>query len=143
MPQQKYWIVVASRDHALSGVAQGIVQANHGKAGLVNRMQPGDRILLYAPKVQLAGKEPCQQFVGLGTVVEGDVFQSNVSPDFQPFRRQVTYQSVTETPIQPLIDRLSFIKNKKSWGYPFRFGCFSIEQPDFALIETVLLATHA
>ena len=46
-----------------------------------------------------------------------------------------------EVPIQPLIDQLSFIKNKKSWGYPFRFGCFTIEKSDFELIENALLAT--
>lgn len=142
MSKQQYWVVVASRDHALSGVAQEIVQANHGKEAPLKRMQPGDRILLYAPKRAYSGKEPLQQFVGLGTVADGEVFQADVSPDFRPFRRRATYEPVTETPIQPLIDQLTFIKNKKSWGYPFRFGCFTIEQPDFALIETTLRATH-
>ena len=142
MNNQQYWIVVASRDHALSGVEQGIVQANHGKQAPLKRMHPGDRILLYAPKQAFGGNEPLQQFVGLGTVADGEVFQADVSPDFQPFRRRATYQPVTETPIQPLIEQLDFIKNKKSWGYPFRVGCFTIGQSDFALIETALLTTN-
>lgn len=137
-----YWVVVASRDHALSGVEQGIVQANHGKPGPLKRMQPGDRILLYAPKREFGDKEPYQRFVGLGTVAEGEVYQANIDPDFQPFRRKATYQPVTEAPIQPLIEHLAFILNKKSWGYPFRFGSFAIEQPDFELIVEKLLATH-
>ena len=141
MGKQQYWVVVASRDHALNGVNQGIVQANHGKLAPLKRMQPGDRILLYAPKREFGSKEPYQRFVGLGTVAEGDVYQADVSPAFQPFRRKATYQPVTEVPIQPLIDQLTFIQNKNSWGYPFRFGCFTIDQPDFELIEKALLAT--
>lgn len=31
MNEVRYWVVVASRDHALHGVEQGILQANHGK----------------------------------------------------------------------------------------------------------------
>ena len=142
MNNQQYWIVVASRDHALSGVEQGIVQANHGKEGPLKRMHPADRILLYSPKQEFGGHEPLQQFVGLGTVADGEVFQADVSPNFRPFRRRATYQPVTQTPIQPLIEQLDFIKNKKSWGYPFRVGCFTIGQSDFALIETALLTTN-
>ena len=142
MSNQQHWIVVASRDHALSGVRQEIVQANHGKEAPLKRMRPGDRILLYAPRREFGGKEPLRQFVGLGTVADGEVFQSEVSADFRPFRRRAAYQPVTETPIQPLIVRLDFIKNKKSWGYPFRVGCFTIGESDFTLIETALLAPH-
>ena len=141
--QQQYWVVVASRDHALAGVQQGIVQANHGKLAPLKRMQPGDRILLYAPKRAFGSQEPYQRFIALGTVAEGDVYQADVSSDFQPFRRKATYEPVTEVPIQSLIEQLAFIKNKKSWGYPFRFGCFTIEHPDFELIENALLAADA
>ena len=136
-----YWVVVASRDHALSGVEQGIVQANHGKPGPLKRMQPGDRILLYAPKLEFGSKESYQRFVALGTVAEGEVYQQDVSSDFKPFRRKVMYQPVTETPIQPLIDQVDFIKNKKSWGYPFRFGCFAIDKSDYELIAKNLSDT--
>jgi hypothetical protein len=138
--QPQYWVVVAARDHALSGVAQGILQANHGKAAPLCRMQPGDRILLYAPKLTYGSAEPCQRFIGLGTVANEDVFQADVSADFQPFRRKVHYESVQEAPIQPLLDDLSFIQNKTHWGYPFRVGCFAITVADFERIRQALLA---
>ncbi|RZK52785.1 MAG: EVE domain-containing protein, partial [Pedobacter sp.] len=44
--------------------------------------------------------------------------------------------------IIPLIDDLNFIQNKKSWGYPFRFGFFEINQHDFDLISTQMLHYH-
>ncbi|MDO7845404.1 EVE domain-containing protein [Hymenobacter sp. M29] len=138
--QPQYWVVVAARDHALSGIAQGIVQANHGKAAPLRRMQPGDRVVLYAPKLTYGRSEPCQLFVGLGTVADEEVFQAHVAADFQPFRRKVLYQAVQEAPIQPLLEDLSFIQNKTHWGYSFRVGCFGIPANDFERIRQALLA---
>jgi len=44
--------------------------------------------------------------------------------------------------ILPLINDLDFIQNKKSWGYPFRFGFFEIKQHDFDLISSQMLQHH-
>lgn len=136
-----YWVVVASRDHALHGVAQDIVQANHGRPGPLRRMQPGDGIVVYAPKLAYGQKALCQCFVALGEVSEGPVFQADVRPDFQPFRRSVRYQPVREQPIRPLLPQLTFIKNKQHWGYSFRVGCFAVPPADFELLRAALTAT--
>lgn len=134
-----YWVVVAVRDHARSGIEQGIVQANHGKEAPLRRMQPGDGVLIYAPKQTFGEKEPLQQFIAIGTVADEPVYQITVTDDFHPFRRRVTYdESVIATPIQPLIEPLSFIQNKASWGYSFRFGCFAIPKADFDLIRSAM-----
>jgi len=138
MSEHQYWVVVASRDHALHGVAEGIVQANHGKPGPLRRMHPGDGVVIYAPKLVFGQPAPCQHFVALGEVSDGPVFQANVTADFQPFRRKTSYQPVTEVPIQPLLEQLAFIKNKQHWGYRFRVGCFQIPAADFALIRASL-----
>lgn len=140
MSEPRYWVVVASRDHALHGVAQGIAQANHGKPDPLRRMQPGDGLVLYAPKLTYGQPTPCQCFVALGEVSDGPVFQVQVAPDFEPFRRIVHYQPVTEVPIQPLLTQLAFIQNKERWGYSFRFGCFGIPAVDFALIRSTMTA---
>lgn len=140
MSEAHCWVVVASRDHALHGVEKGIVQTNQGKPGPLRRMQPGDGVVIYAPKLIYGQTEPYQRFVALGEVGDGPMFQADVSPDFQPFRRKASYQSVTETPIQPLLEELNFIKNKARWGYSFRFGCFQIPAADFALIRSAM--TH-
>jgi len=136
MGEQHYWVAVAARNHILSGVEQGIVQANHGKAAPLRRMKPGDRILLYAPKLVYGGAEPCQRFVAAGTIADDAVYQTAVATDFQPYRRSVIYESIAETPIQPLIEQLSFIQDKKRWGYRFRFGLFAIPQADFEQIHS-------
>ena len=122
MREPQYWVVVASRDHALHGVAQGIAQANHGKPGPLRRMQPGDGLVLYAPKLTYRQPSPCQCFVALGEVTDGPVFQVLMTPDFEPFRRAVHYQPVTEVPIQPLLAQLTFVENKKHWAITFGSG---------------------
>lgn len=138
MSEQQYWVVVASCDHALHGVELGIVQANHGKAGPLRRMHPGDGLVLYAPKRVFGQSAPCQCFVALGEVSDGPVFQANVSADFQPFRRQAHYQPVTETPIQPLLAQLEFSADNPHWGFVLRRGCFPISAADFARIRAAL-----
>jgi hypothetical protein len=39
-----------------------------------------------------------------------------------------------EAPIKPLVERLSFIKNKSHWGAAFRVGHVEVPFSDFALI---------
>jgi hypothetical protein len=58
-----------------------------------------------------------------------------MSEDFIPWRRNVFYVKSQETPIQPLLDELSFIKDKQKWGFPFRRGCFEISKEDFQSIS--------
>jgi len=141
MSVPRFWVVVAARYHALSGVQQGIVQANHGKAAPLRRMQPGDGVVLYAPKLVYGAPAPCQRFVALGVVADEPVYQAVVGEDFHPFRRKAMYEAVVEIPIQPLLESLCFIANKAQWGYPFRFGCVEIPQQDFDLIRTHMLTS--
>lgn len=143
MNPQQFWVVVVARDHALFGIQTGILQANHGKAAPLHRMRPGDGVLIYAPKLIFGQNEPCQRFVALGTIADEPVYQAEVTPDFKPFRRRVIYESVVETPIQPVIEQLSFITDKKRWGYWFRFSCFAIPQTDFDLLHATMTdSTH-
>jgi len=51
----------------------------------------------------------------------------------------VTFVNCFETPIGPLIDSLSFIKDKTRWGYTFRFGLFEIPRRDFELIKRAMV----
>ena len=131
----RYWIVVLSRDHALRGVNGGFIQACHGKAAPLKRMKAGDYLLCYCHKETFEGNTRYQKFLGLGQITSGDVYQYRMNEEFQPFRIDVTFVlPVTETDIHPLIQRLSFIKDKIHWGYQFRYGHLEINESDFDLI---------
>jgi hypothetical protein len=133
---ERYWIGVASREHILRGAAGGFCQVCHGKKGPLNQMTEGDWIVYYSPKEQFGGKEPCRRFTVIGRIAKGESYLFQMSEDFTPWRRDATFLASKEAPIEPLIDHLSFIKDKQRWGFPFRRGCFSISQEDFRLIAS-------
>lgn len=61
-----------------------------------------------------------------------------MTPDFHPWRREVSFIKATETPIRDLIESLNFIKDKKYWGYPFRRGLFEVQEADFIVIANAM-----
>ena len=135
----KYWIIVASRDHVQMGVGGGFAQACHGKAQPLKRMQEGDGILYYSSKRYFGKEDKCQAFTAIGRVKDEEVYAFQMSENFCPFRRNITFVDCEETPIADLIELLDFIPNKKAWGYPFRFGILEISENDFKLIASKML----
>jgi predicted RNA-binding protein len=132
----RFWIAVASREHVLLGVAGGFAQVCHGKPGPLKRMAEGDWIIYYSPADKFGEKTPYRYFTALGKVNPGEPYAFAMSEDFIPWRRNVTFVSLHETAIEPLIDQLSFIHDKRRWGFPFRRGCFEIPAADFRLIAS-------
>jgi hypothetical protein len=134
----KYFIGVVSREHVQLGVKAGIAQIGHGKRSGLARMHKGDWFIYYSPKVALDSTEKLQAFTALGQIADDEIYEAEVSPTFKPFRRKVNYQKIQEIPITPFIEKLSFIKNKKSWGYVFRYGLVEIPKEDFDVIRQAM-----
>jgi hypothetical protein len=139
MSEARYWVIVASKNHVMNGVRWGIAQANHGKAAPLKRMRVGDGVLYYSPKLEFEGDEKLQAFTAIGRVTGETVYQFDMGGGFVPYRRDVKYMDCVDAPIQPLIPALTFIENKTSWGYLFRFGFFEIPKVDFDLIASQML----
>ncbi len=139
MSEARYWVIVASKNHVMNGVRWGIAQANHGKAAPLKRMQVGDGVLYYSPKVEFEGNEKLQAFTAIGEVTGETVYQFDMGGGFVPYRRDVKYSECVDAPILPLISALTFIQDKKSWGFMFRFGFFEIPKVDFDLITSQML----
>ena len=135
----RYWIGVASKEHVNGGVAGGYCQLNHGKAQPLNRMSVGDWIIYYSPKEEFRGTEPCQQFTAIGEIVGAEAYQFEMFPGFVPYRKDVRFLEAKKVSIRPILDSLSFIKDKSKWGSAFRFGHLEISKADFELIATNML----
>jgi hypothetical protein len=133
--KNRFWVLVASKDHVMRGVSLGIAQAGHGKRSGIARMHAGDMVIYYSPKVRYEGDEVLHAFTAIGEIADEEVFQVEETPDFKPFRRKVHYMTTGEVGIVPLIPDLTFIRNKRSWGYPFRSGLFEIRKDDFDRIS--------
>ena len=135
----RYWIGVASKEHVARGVAGGFCQLCHGKAQPLKRMSAGDWIIYYSPKEQFEKATPCQKFTAIGKVVGSVVYPVEMGPGFVPYRRDIHFLEASDVPIRPLLEQLSFIKDKSKWGYAFRFGHLEIPKPDFERIAIKML----
>ncbi|MGZ8808896.1 MAG: EVE domain-containing protein, partial [Mycobacterium sp.] len=102
------WINTVSRGHVERGVRGRFTQANHGKPHMLRKMARGDWIIFYSPKTDYPEGEPLQAFTAIGQVADDEPYQTEVTPDFQPWRRNVDFLDCTETPIRPLLEQLDF-----------------------------------
>jgi hypothetical protein len=130
----RVWVGVASREHVQIGIEGGFAQFCHGKQGPARRPRKGDLVLYYSGQERFGEKTPCQKFTALGVIEDDMPITVEQFPGFFPWRRSVRWLHRAETPIRPLIERLSFIGNKKAWGSPFRFGFLEIPQDDVRLL---------
>lgn len=134
----RFWIAVASREHVKKGVTGCFAQVCHGKPGPLKRMAEGDWIIYYSPTETFGEKVLCRRFTAIGVVNAQEPYTFAMSNDFIPWRRNVIFSPSHEAAIEPLLDKLSFIHDKKRWGFPFRRGCFEIPKTDFNLIAQAM-----
>lgn len=132
----RYWIGVASLDHVQKGIEGGFVQLAHGEELPLKRMKLGDWLVFYSSRMEERSKEACQAFTAVARMSDPDVYSAFAPDGYVFFRRNARYFSCHHAAIQPLIDKLSFIINKKRWGFPFRNGHFEITPEDFELITS-------
>jgi predicted RNA-binding protein len=136
--QTHYWIGVASKDHVFKGVEGGFCQLCHGKSNPLKRLNPGDWLVYYSPRDRMDGGEIVQSFTAIGQILAGEPYSIDLGNGFMPTRRDVRFVTAQTAPIRPLLADLSFIKNKQSWGYVFRFGLVEIPESDFRSIATAM-----
>ena len=138
LSNRNFWIGVVSRSHVQVAVQGGFIQLNHGKKAPLQRLHAGDGLILYSPRTAYPTGEILQTFTAVGEVTSGKIYQVEMTPDFEPYRVDVKFFECRETPMRPLIDTLSFIKNKAHWGAAFRFGLVKIPAQDFNLIAKTM-----
>jgi EVE domain len=134
----RFFVGVASKDHVMRGIAGGFCQLGHGKKTALERMKPADWITYYSPRTQLEGGETVQAFTALGQIADGVVYIGDMGPNFKPYRRDMRFLEITDAPIRPMIEHLSFILDPKRWGYPFQRGHLEMTRADFDLIATAM-----
>ena len=132
----KFWIAVASAEHARRGKV-GFMQVNHGKAAPLRRISPGDGVAYYSPTETFGGKDKLQAFTLIGRVKPGDIYEGQMG-DWVAHRRDVAWTDAHDAPIAPLLDRLEFTQGQRNWGYKMRFGLFEISKADFAVIASAM-----
>lgn len=132
------WIAVASANHVAIGAAQGFMQVNHGKAGPLRKISPGDIVAYYSPTAVYGTKTPLQAFSAIGRVGTGAPYVGDMGGGFTPYRRDVDWWPSQPAAIAPLLAHMEFTAGKANWGYQFRFGLFVVASPDMLLIANAM-----
>ena len=134
----KYFIICASKDHVMDGVKSGIAQAGHGRKDHMSKLSKGDWIICYSSKDAFEGGDIYQKFTAIGKVIDEQPYQPKVKSGFKPYRRNVDYKKSKDADIRPLLEHLSFIKNKKRWGFYLISGFREIPEHDFNVIKEAM-----
>ena len=139
MDNKKYWIGVVSKDHVENGVKLGIMQVCHWKLSPLKRIKKWDWIIYYSPKTNFWTDEKCQSFTAIWEISDDYIYQVEMFQWFEPFRRKVSYKNCINLEINPIINELDFIKDKKHWWYVFRYWLVEISFKDFEFISSNML----
>jgi predicted RNA-binding protein len=131
----KYFLICASRDHVRKGIEGGFAQAGHGRKDFMSKPSKGDWVIYYSAKEEFENSKPLQKFTAIGQVLDHEPYQPDAHSDFKPYRRDVSFKENQEADIRPLIEKLSFIKNKKRWGFYLIRGFREISKDDFEVIK--------
>ncbi|CAG7654777.1 EVE domain-containing protein [Paenibacillus allorhizosphaerae] len=138
--QSRFWIGVVSASHVKRGELGGFAQLCHGKSAPLRRMRPGDWLIYYSPRTDMGKGIPLQAFTAIGEAADDNVYEYPMTESFVPFRRNIRYIPCREVKISDLLERLSFTRGNRSWGYSFRFGHFEIQREDFLTIAGSMLS---
>lgn len=135
----KYWTVIAAKDRLLAGVRLSIIQACHSKRGPLFWTFQGDYVLFYSNRLTSELPDKCPQFTAIGRISNDHIFSSLVNEGFCPARKQIEFLKCRPVAIRRLIKALSFIIDKRKWGYPFRSGLLETLHKNFNLISSEML----
>jgi hypothetical protein len=128
MANKRYWVIVASREHARRGLAEGFVMANHGKRAPLARMSPGDAILIYSPTTTYPHGEPLRAIAIVGEVTGEEPDPSSVIVG--GFRRAATLRQIDPLPLEQI---RAYLPTSR-----LRFGFFELNPTDAEAILTLI-----
>ena len=111
----------------------------HGRHEAVKRVQPGEWLAYYSPRTMLKGGEEVRAFTAIGSFTDREPYEAEMSAGRVGWRRDIAYEKkARDAEIYPLLDELSFIKDRAHWGLFFHRSIFSVSRDDFALIATAM-----
>ena len=131
----KYFLICATKDHVLKGVNGGFAQAGHGRKDYISKPSKGDWIVYYSSRDKLENGKLLQKFTAIGKITDDEAYQPDTRTNSKSYRRNVQYNKSNDADIRPLIEKLSFIKNKKRWGFYLISGFKEIVKEDFTIIK--------
>ncbi len=135
----RYWIAVVPKVGVERCLAGGVAMFAHGRFAPVNRVQPGDWLAYYSPRTVLKGGDEVRAFTAIGKFKDRAPYEAEMMPGRVGWRRDIAFEKTAkEAGVYPLLDQLSFIKDRQHWGLFFHRSIFAVPRDDFALIAKAM-----
>jgi len=135
----RYWIAVVPKSRVEVAVAGGFAMFAHGRHDAIKRTGPGDWLAYYSPRTLLKGGEEVRAFTAIGQFTEREPYEAEMLPGRIGWRRDTRFETdAHEADVYPLLDQLSFIKDRQHWGLFFHRSLFSVPVDDFRLIAAAM-----
>jgi hypothetical protein len=129
---------VALKNNRQKAIAGNFMQVCHGITHLLKRLSINAWVIYYSSKSKF-GNAKISNFKCDRRIVDESVYPYDMGNGFVPFRRNVDFFDCCEVTILPLIPNLPLKKNKRNWGYIFRFEFLEIQHPHFEIISSLML----
>lgn len=132
------WIGVAAGRHVAAGVAGGFAMFAHGRHEAVKKVRPGDWVAYYAPREGINEGAAIRAFTAMGYALPGEPRQREMFAGITGWSRDMHWLDASPADIYPLLDRFSFVRDRRHWGMAFRRSLFTVEDRDFLLIAEAM-----
>ncbi len=140
--ERTYWLAVAPQEEIEAAVTGGYCQIGEGRWETLAKLDEGDWIVFYAPRLSRKGRRPVQAFLAIGEIADVAPWSlhGRHGPDATrpPFRRRLRTMNATPAAVRPLLDALGFVRDADNWGKFFRQGLRHISRQDFVTIAEAL-----
>lgn len=132
----KYWILVEHRTQVEAAAAGGFIKLIQSKNTSLKKLNMCDWVICYSPKADVSCPKPLRMFTAIAQVT------ADLS-DEESQKFQANYLICREASIEPLLHKLSFIRDPERWGYVFRSNLFEIAKEDFQTISRSMKSPKA
>ena len=131
------FVGVAAAEHVAIAVAGGFCMFAHGGHKAVLRVAPGSWVSYYSPRERLDAGEPVRAFTAIGKVAPGEP-QARDMGGQEGWSRRVDWLEARPADVYPLLEKLSFVRDKRHWGMAFRRSLFAIPMTDLHSIAEAM-----
>jgi hypothetical protein len=135
----RYWIAVVPKVHVERAVAGRFAMFAHGRYDAINRTSPGDWLAYYSARPLREGGDEVRAFTAIGRFTDRELYEGEMGPGHAGWRRDIAYEKAArEAGVYPLLDQLSFIRDRTHWGLFFHRSLFAVRRDDFAKIAAAM-----
>lgn len=132
------WIGVAAGRHVAIGVAEGFAMFAHGRHEAAKKVRAGDWVAYYSPREGMDEGAELRAFTAIGVAIPGEANERLMVPGVTGWSRPMRWLDAEPASIYGILDKFSFVRDRRHWGMHFRKSLFKVTAGDFALIAEAM-----